>query len=58
VNQPVSVSTIGLFIPFLIVFIAVLFTGHHPAQIAGAAILLIVPAVILLLRHRATRKPA
>jgi len=49
------IGTIGLFIPFVVVFVAVLLTGRSPAQIAGASLLLIVPAIILVLRRRAIR---
>jgi drug/metabolite transporter (DMT)-like permease len=52
-NTPEPIGPVGLFIPFLIVLVAVLFTGPHPASIAGAALLLVVPAMILVLRRRA-----
>jgi drug/metabolite transporter (DMT)-like permease len=54
-NTPAPIGPVGLFIPFLIVLIALLFTGPHPASIAGAALLLVVPAVILVLRRRGAR---
>ena len=49
------ISSLGLFIPFVVVFIAVLFAGHTPAQIAGASLLLLVPAIILVVRRRALK---
>lgn len=52
-TTPAPISPVGLFIPFLIVLLAVLVTGPHPASIAGAGLLLVVPAVILILRRRA-----
>lgn len=48
-----SIGTLALFIPFLVVFILVLLTGHTPAQFAGATLLLVVPFAILAMRRRA-----
>jgi hypothetical protein len=55
-NAAVPVGWVGLLIPFVLIFAAVLaFGARSPGQIAGASVLLLVPLAVLGLR-RAQRR--
>jgi hypothetical protein len=51
-----SISAVGLFVPFLLLFGAVFAVGgHQPKQLALYALLIVFPVAILVARARARR---
>jgi hypothetical protein len=58
--ESTSISAVGLFLPFLLVFgAAIAFGGRQPAQLALSALLIVFPVAILIVRARARRaRPA